>query len=400
MRMVRPVFTLLCVLSMIASLSFVKLSLQEASAQTKILKIGLITSVTGLMAPGFRQVVDAAKPAADYLNQKGGITVKGEKYRIETITTDDQSSPQGAVSAANKLIQDGVKFIIAPIFHPSNIAIASICEEAKILRLVPISANPESSGPPNKYSFNGESTSCNVPYVYEKIKALYPRVKRIAITLPDDPGGKLVMSLVEKEVKKWDMEIVFSEAYRVPTEDFYPLLTKALAQKPDAIECIYGIVPFIKAIVEQAREMGFTGPISSVAPSGDVNQLKDALAPEYAYDVCMVTPDVLSEGMPTLVKDFGKIIQKATRDKYNFAHVFTLQAVWQIAQGIEKAQSFETDKVVSALENAKSIETPYGPGRFIGQEIVGKNRLFLRPIPFSRLMKGGKMETELLPVKY
>jgi len=76
-----------------------------------------------------------------------------------------------------------------------------------------------------------------------------------------------------------------------------------------------------------------------------------------------------------------------------------LQALWQITQGIEKAQSFETDMVARTLESAKSIETPYGPGRFIGQEYIGMNRLFLRPIPFSRLLKGGKIEFDFLPVK-
>jgi hypothetical protein len=34
-------------------------------------------------------------------------------------------------------MQEGVKFTIAPLWMPSNMAIAPVCEEAKILRMKP-----------------------------------------------------------------------------------------------------------------------------------------------------------------------------------------------------------------------------------------------------------------------
>jgi len=86
-----------CVLGILGMFSVLAFSM-SASAQTKTLKIGLITSMTGPMAPGFREIVEAAKPAQDLMNQRGGVTVKGEKYTIEILTTDDQSSPSGAVA--------------------------------------------------------------------------------------------------------------------------------------------------------------------------------------------------------------------------------------------------------------------------------------------------------------
>jgi ABC-type branched-subunit amino acid transport system substrate-binding protein len=70
-----------------------------------------------------------------------------------------------------------------------------------------------------------------------------------------------------------------------------------------------------------------------------------------------------------------------------------------ILQGIEKAQSLDTEKVVSALETGESIETPYGKGRFSGKDLIGINRLMIRTIPFSRIVKGGKVEFEFLSVK-
>src|SRR5512139_1637541 len=92
------------VVSVGVSLLSLLLACPASSAETKSLKIGLITSVTGPMAPGFRALVEAAKPAEDLINQRGGVTIKGQKYRVEIVTTDDQSSPPGAVAATNRLL--------------------------------------------------------------------------------------------------------------------------------------------------------------------------------------------------------------------------------------------------------------------------------------------------------
>jgi ABC-type branched-subunit amino acid transport system substrate-binding protein len=399
MKKVKSVSVVSCIVLAVALFLLSSSFAKEAVAQVKTLKIGLISSVTGPMAPAFKSELDAAKPAADLVNQKGGITVKGQKYLIEIVTGDDQSSPPGAVSAANKLMQEGIKFLISPMFVPSDMAIAPICEEAKVLRVCPNRNDPAPFGPPNHYSFNAEASIYNIPFVYDKLKTIYPQVKRIAIIWPDDPGAKMGTNMTEKEIKKRGLEVVFNEAYKIPNEDFYPILTKALAQKPDAIECIFAILPWAKGIINQSREMGFTGPITAIASFGDTNMLNGMIDPKYAYDICHASPDVTSPKMLPIVRDFGKLVEKETKEKFNFDHVLTLQALWVILQGIEKAQSFDTDNVVSALETMENIETPYGKGRFGGQDLIGLNRLMIRDIPFSRIVKGGKVEFEFLSVK-
>jgi len=372
----------------------------DVFAQQKTLKIGLITSVTGPMAPGFMEIVEAAKPAQELLNQRGGITVKGEKYLIEILTTDDQSSPPGAVAATNKLLQAGVKFIIAPIFIPNFMATGPISEEAKVLRVLPASIDPLLFGSPSRYSFDGEATHYGAPYVYDKLKSIYPKLKRVAIIRPDDPGFKFPADYTVKEIEKRGMEVVAHEVFKVGSEDFYPILTKVLAQKPDSIELFSSIIPWTKGVIEQARELGFTGPITSIAHVGDVNQLKNAVNPKYAYDLYLAGPDVMSPKMPAIIREYAKLVEKSSKSKMDFVHVLALQALWIIVQGIEKAQSFDTDQVTAALESMPKVETPYGPGRFVGKDIIGNNRLLLKDIPFTRILKGGKMEFEFLPVKY
>jgi hypothetical protein len=126
---------------------------EVAQAQTKTLKIGLLSSVTGPLAPAFKANVEGAKPTADLLNQRGRVTVKGQKYNIEIVTEDDQSSPPGAVAGMNKLLQEGVRFVIPPMFMPCDLAIAPIAEQAKILRVKAYGAGNAELNPNTPFYF-------------------------------------------------------------------------------------------------------------------------------------------------------------------------------------------------------------------------------------------------------
>ena len=80
---------------------------------------------------------------------------------------------------------------------------------------------------------------------------------------------------------------------------------------------------------------------------------------------------------------------------FQMESTIVLDGLLPILQGIETAQSFDTDKVVQALENMESIDTIYGKGRMGGMEIFGINHVVVRPITLSRIMHG-KVEFEFL----
>jgi branched-chain amino acid transport system substrate-binding protein len=149
-----------------------------AAPVSQTLKIGVIVSITGPVAPGLKSMYDAIKPTQDLLNQMGGITVNGQKYNIEYNVQDDKSSPPDGVAAINRLIQDQVKFLIAPIVPPIGLAIAPICEQAKILRVNP--SQPEASfyGKENPHYFNAWMSSYDIPATYDFLVKHYPNVKK------------------------------------------------------------------------------------------------------------------------------------------------------------------------------------------------------------------------------
>jgi branched-chain amino acid transport system substrate-binding protein len=384
-----------CLLTMLASLYMAGLMAREAAAETKTLKIGLITSATGPMSPAFKPIVDAAKPSEELINQRGGITVKGQKYNIKVIVMDDQSSPPGAVAAANKLMQEGIKFMIPPMFMPCNMAIAPITEEAKMLRMKSFGMGPQEVNPKLRYSFYASASIHNIRPTYDYLGKNYPNVKKVAILAPDDPGLLDAKKLCEKTIKERGMEIVFNELFTIGTEDFYPLLTKALAKKPDAIDCVVSIIPWAAGVINQSRELGFKGPIYAPCIFGDINILNKVLKKEYAYDIFHGGPDVLSDKMLPIVKDLRKLWEQKKTGPFQMEGVIVLDGLVPLLQGIEKAQSLDPDKVVDTLENMKSVDTIWGKGKMGGMEIFGINHVVIRPITLSRIMHG-KVEFDFL----
>jgi branched-chain amino acid transport system substrate-binding protein len=382
-----------CVLLMFL-LSIATPCAKQAAAETKTLKIGQITSITGPMAFTMKTGADAMKPAQELMNQRGGITVQGQKYLIELVAEDDQSTPPGGIAALNRLMQGGIKFIIAPQFAPINMAIAQIAEESKIFRMKGMGIGRDEIGPTTRYMFYGTATTLSIPVCYNFLVKNYPKVKRIAFITPDDPGIRTNTAIAEKEARKRGLEIVFQEVFKVGTEDFYPILTKALEKKPDAIDMIVAIAPWSAGVINQSRELGFTGPV--FAPMlGEISILNSLLNPKYAHDVFHGGAYVLSPKMTPMMKDYRAIVEKDLKTTFTMDHTVLLEGIYPLLQGIEKAQSFDTDKVVATMENMKSIDTIYGPGRVSGQELFGINHVIYRPPMISRIMNG-KIEFEFV----
>jgi ABC-type branched-subunit amino acid transport system substrate-binding protein len=371
-----------------------------AAGPAQTYTIGLIHSMSGVMAAAFNAVTESMPLVEEIINSRGGFTVNGQQYTIKLVVEDDMSTTDGAIAAAKKLSGAGVKQIIAPQFIPNNAAIAPICEQNKILRVVSIGPNlKEYSAGTSKYCFAAISTAVGAQATLDKTFELYPGIKKIAVVALDDPGIQDIVGRAKEDFLRRGMEITLDEQFPADVQDFYPLITKALATKPDAIAGVAGAPPYAKGLLESMRQMGFTGPLLTAAGWGDPVQLTKLIEPKYDTDFPMQQPDVTSDLMPQIVKDL-KTLSDSKGMTMQLDYTLLLGGVWTIVQGIEKAQSFDNDAIVAAMETM-DFDTIYGPGKMGGaQDIagvnIGQNRLMVTPVPFS-LIKDGKVQFEWLP---
>ncbi len=92
----------------------------------------------------------------------------------------------------------------------------------------------------SKYCFAAISTAVGAQATLDKTFEIYPGIKKIAVVALDDPGIQDIVGRARKYFLRRGMEITLDEQFPADVQDFYPLITKALATKPDAIAGVAG----------------------------------------------------------------------------------------------------------------------------------------------------------------
>jgi branched-chain amino acid transport system substrate-binding protein len=363
----------------------------DVGAAAKTLKIGAIYSLTGLGSEIETICRNGSELAKDWINEKGGITIKGEKYLIDLIVEDQKGVVDGAVAAATKLVErNQVKFVIGQIVPDVVIAAASVTEPAKVLRSLAWGGGiPAVMNPDTPYTFRPVLSGAEViPVNYDYLIDTYPNVKTVALINPDEPGGQFFMMRSKQEAEKRGLKVVAAE-FHDPQEqqDFYPVLTKLLAAKPDALDVGTGFPIPGSLKLKQARELGFKGPVFSPSPV-ELYTILDIAGKDFAYDYFNGSMDIKSPDVPPMIKEIQKRWEAKFKSRFMFESFQGWDALWCLVQAIEAAQSFDPTVVKTTWEKMKSIKTSYGTGHMGGLKTYGVNHLVVRPCPISAFAKG------------
>jgi branched-chain amino acid transport system substrate-binding protein len=132
MRVLR-VFSLLLILAMV-------LTACAPAAGGGEIKIAVLAPLSGPVPTFGVMTRDGALQAIDEWNAKGGVLGK----KIVPIIEDSQCTPDPAVNAANKVIdQDKVSFIIGEVCSKASIPISEIANAKKVIQISPTSTNPD-----------------------------------------------------------------------------------------------------------------------------------------------------------------------------------------------------------------------------------------------------------------
>ncbi|NIM98216.1 MAG: ABC transporter substrate-binding protein, partial [candidate division Zixibacteria bacterium] len=91
------------------------LSLPSWVGAEDLIRFGASLSLTGRMATEGRLVKDGYEFYVKHINARGGIEIKGKRYKVEVVYYDDESDPKTAARLVEKLIvEDGIKFLLGP----------------------------------------------------------------------------------------------------------------------------------------------------------------------------------------------------------------------------------------------------------------------------------------------
>jgi branched-chain amino acid transport system substrate-binding protein len=243
------------------------LSTSPALSQEKV-KIGVIAPLTGAIAHTGKDFLIGSEVAADRINSAGGIRVGGKNYLLEVVALDDQFKPDLTVTAVRRMLSGGVKFISTLGTGPTMAALELADKEGFLL--LPLSTAPDTTAKGVKLVIRVPSTSAYyATSMADALLSLRPQIEKVAILWNTDPGSKAWNEIFSKAWTGHGKNLVANEGidFRKVT-DFYPLLTKILPLKPDALLVITMDEP-ISLVAKQSRELGYQGYFLTYEGCGD-----------------------------------------------------------------------------------------------------------------------------------
>lgn len=359
------------------------------AGEPKTLKVGGLFCLTGFGSSAETYIAQGAKLSEEWINEKGGLTIKGEKYKVELVMEDMKGTADGAVAAATKLAYDHkVKIVIGTVVPFMVQAVGSVLEPAKVLRLVLYNCGmPSEYGPQTPYMFlTYDSTIEGMRSALDYLKEAYPKVKSVAYIIPDDGSVPYLDKLFREKATSIGYEVATVGKWAMTTQDFSPIITKVLASKPEAIAFANGWPQATGSMLKIIRDMGFKGPVFG-CNYDDPYQIMEIAGKEASTDFFIHQIDLDSPDMTPMIKE----IKKRAEAKYGKAygmHIWGFNPLYELKQVIEAAQSTDPAVLKDTWGKMKTIDTVYGPGRMGGLKTYGINHTVCAPCPIVALMDG------------
>lgn len=365
-----------------------------AQKTTKTIKIGIHAALTGFASASEVHHRDGALLAINWINEKGGIKIKGETYKLEGVVEDNKSTAEGSKIAAEKLVYDHkVKFIAGATIPYINIAAATVTEPAKVIRAVNYVCDaPEELSAKTPFTFKTnagprEGIGTTLDYLVEK----FPKAKTFATMIPQDGAERYLLPLADQEAAKRGLKQVGSVLWPHDTTDFYPKVTQLLSYKPDVIMIMNGFEQATGPMTKAAREMGFKGPVALANYDDPYDILKitgkDYMAPFWGHGWSRDMKD------PNVTPEIKEIIKRASaKGKFHQWMVWGWTEIWALAQAIEKAQSLDTTVVANSWRKMDKVMTPYGEGHMCGEKTYGIKNVVCSRVAITEVLPSGEVK--------
>lgn len=312
------------------------------------LKVAILAPLSGGQPTFGVSTRDGALLAIDEWNAKGGVL--GQK--IVPIVEDSQCTPDPAVNAANKVInQDKVHYIIGEVCSKASIPISEIASPAKVIQVSPTSTNEaltvDKNGKTKPYIFR----ACFIDSFQGLVGAKFAlgTLKAKTAFIMADQSNDYVKGLADNFQKSFTDnggKVLGRENYTSKDTDFSAILSKVADAKPDVIYLpdYYNIV---NLATKQAKEKGITAPFMG-GDGWDSSDL-DVKAAAGGYYTNHYSPDSTAPEAVTFLKNY-KAKYNATPDALA---ALAYDAANMLFQGIANAGADDTTKVNTALENIK-----------------------------------------------
>jgi branched-chain amino acid transport system substrate-binding protein len=324
----------------------------------------------------------AVEHAAEVINQKG-FTVGGEPYVLKVVLFDSKYVPAESLSNLEKMLAQGIRFIMST-GALTSVPLVEKTTESKVLQMTVASGSTHLTNPKYPLSFRAAFCDEAAFALYPWLAKDYKQIKTVALLNPSDETGFVEAETRGRVAKNVGFKVVSNEFFKRGSTDYYPMATKLVAAKPDAID-LGGTAGRDQGLAIKAlRELGYKGLI--VASYVDPAALAEIAGRDAVEGV--ILNNSLTEPTNQRAKEVGDWYAKKYGDKAPGVFYDQWDPLFMLIEAVKKANSVDPEKVAEAL---RTVQMPSVFGdMYVGLEsLYGLKCNFCRPVPMG-IMRNGK----------
>ncbi len=333
----------------IALAAGVSATLAVPGAALAEIKIGIAGPMTGPVAQYGDMQFAGARMAIERINEQGGVN--GEQ--LEAVEVDDVCDPKQAVSVANRLVNEGVSFVVGHLCSSSTQPASDIYEDEGILMVTPASTSPQITERGYELVFRTIGLdSMQGPVAANYLIAQKP--DRVAVIHDKQQYGEGIATVVRDTLEEADVNVVMFEGISAGSKDFSSLVTKL---KQADVDYVYygGYHPELGLILRQAQQADLD--TTFMGPEGVGNKDINTIAGDAAEGLLVTLPPSFDEQERN--QELVQAFKEKGQDPSGPFVLTSYTAVQLIAEGIEQAGSTDPFEVAEALREG-TFQTPIG----------------------------------------
>lgn len=325
-------------------------SVASYSLAAEPIKIALAGPVTGPVAQYGDMQAIGAKMAIEQINKAGGVNGS----MLEAVVYDDACDPKQAVAVANRIVNDGIQFVVGHLCSGSTQPAADIYEEEGILMITAASTTEELTQKGYRLIFrtiglDNMQGPIAGNYVVEQLKP-----QRAAILHDNQQYGQGIATAVKDALDNAGIPVVLFEGVTIGDKDFSALIAK---MKRENVDFVYfgSYHPEMGMLLRQSAENDFKATF--MGPEGVGNTDISAIAGDASEGMLTTLPKAFDEDPKNahLVEAF-----KAKGEDPSGAFVFPAYAAVQVMTDAMKISNSTDPEVVADTIRANSFDTPTG----------------------------------------
>jgi branched-chain amino acid transport system substrate-binding protein len=220
------------------------------------IKLGAVISTTGPNAPLGEPERNAMQYLEKTINASGGVLGRP----LQVVILDDQTSPNEAVTAANRLLnQEKVVAVIGSSGSATTLAIKPITAKAGIPLMALAAASAITDQPPADFVWRiapKETLAVEraLKYIRDSLK-----LTKVGVLYDATAFGQSGLAQIEKMKSTYGLEVVASESYKTDETDLTAQLTKIKGANPEVM-VVWGTNPGPAIAAKNMKQLGMMQP--------------------------------------------------------------------------------------------------------------------------------------------